>query len=137
MVTGTSLSHVFPLDSALSERGVLEIGGCDALELAREFGTPAYVVAEADLRTRARAFVAAGRAAGHVDVAVVYASKACPCHRPAGSLRRRRASGATSPPAASSTSRSPPALRPSASSCTATPSPKPSCACRAAAPVSA
>jgi diaminopimelate decarboxylase len=78
MATGTSLSHVFPLDSALSERGVLEIGGCDALALAREFGTPAYVVAEADLRTRARAFLAAGQAAG-VDVAIVYASKACSC----------------------------------------------------------
>jgi diaminopimelate decarboxylase len=78
MATGTTLSHVFPLDSCLSERGVLEIGGCSALELAREFGTPAYVVAEADLRTRARAFVAAGRA-GDTEVAVVYASKACPC----------------------------------------------------------
>jgi diaminopimelate decarboxylase len=74
--TGTSLSHVFPLDSALNERGVLEIGGCDALELAREFGTPCYVFAEEDLRTRARAFLAAGRAGGHDGLAVVYASKA-------------------------------------------------------------
>ena len=32
------------------------IGGCDAVELAREFGTPAYVMAEDDLRARARAF---------------------------------------------------------------------------------
>jgi diaminopimelate decarboxylase len=70
MATGTSLSHVFPLDSALSERGVVEIGGCDALELAREFGTPAYVVAEADLRMRARAFLAAGQAPGAVGGAV-------------------------------------------------------------------
>ncbi len=79
MATGTSLSHVFPLDSALNERGVLEVGGCDALELAREFGTPAYVIAEEDLRTRARAFLAAGHAAGHADLAVVYASKASAC----------------------------------------------------------
>jgi diaminopimelate decarboxylase len=79
MATGTSLSHVFPLDSALNERGVLEVGGCDALELAREFGTPAYVIAEDDLRTRARAFLAAGHAAGHADLAVVYASKASAC----------------------------------------------------------
>jgi diaminopimelate decarboxylase len=79
MATQTSLSHVFPLDSRLSERGVLEVGGCDALELAREFGTPAYVVAEADLRTRACAFLSAGHVAGDVEVAVVYASKACAC----------------------------------------------------------
>src|SRR5690242_20192708 len=79
MATGTALSRAFPLDSCISERGRLEVGGCDAIELAREFGTPAYVVAEDDLRSRARAFLAAGRAAGHDDFAVVFASKAFPC----------------------------------------------------------
>src|SRR4029077_16924653 len=54
-------------------------GGCDAIELAREFGTPAYVVAEDDLRARARAFVQAARDTGHADVQVVFASKAFPC----------------------------------------------------------
>ena len=39
--------------AALNERGRLEVGGCDTIELAREFGTPAYVVAEDDLRARA------------------------------------------------------------------------------------
>src|SRR6185312_3620855 len=76
-IAETSLSHVYPLGARLNERGVLELGGCDALELAREFGTPAYIVVEDDLRTRAQAFVQAGRAAGHEDLAVVYASKAC------------------------------------------------------------
>src|ERR1700677_2419899 len=79
MVTGTSLSAVLPLGSRLNELGHLEVGGCDTLELAREFGTPAYVVAEDDLRTRARAFVRAGRDAGHEDFHVVFASKAFPC----------------------------------------------------------
>jgi diaminopimelate decarboxylase len=79
MATGTSLSRVFPLGSRLNERGRLEVGGCDAIELAREFGTPAYVVAEDDLRTRARAFLQAGRDAGHGDFHVVFASKAFPC----------------------------------------------------------
>jgi len=78
MTTGTSLSHVFPLGSRLNERGHVEVGGCDTIELAREFGTPAYVVAEEDLRTRARAFVNAGREAGHEDFHVVFASKAFP-----------------------------------------------------------
>jgi diaminopimelate decarboxylase len=79
MATGTSLSSVFPLGSRLNERGRLEVGGCDTIELAREFGTPAYVVAEDDLRARARAFVAAGRGSGHKDFHVVFASKAFPC----------------------------------------------------------
>ncbi|HTA97313.1 MAG TPA: diaminopimelate decarboxylase [Solirubrobacteraceae bacterium] len=79
MATGTTLSHVFPLGSRLNERGRVEVGGCDTIELAREFGTPAYVVAEDDLRARARAFVQAGSAAGHEDFHVVFASKAFPC----------------------------------------------------------
>jgi diaminopimelate decarboxylase len=79
MVTGTTLSPVFPLGSRLSERGRLEVGGCDVIELARELGTPAYVVAEDDLRARARAFLQAGRDAGHTDLHVVFASKAFPC----------------------------------------------------------
>src|SRR5207302_6777847 len=79
MVTGTSLSDVFPLGSRVNELGRLEVGGCDTLELAREFGTPAYEVAEDDLRARARAFLAAGADAGHSDFHVVFASKAFPC----------------------------------------------------------
>jgi diaminopimelate decarboxylase len=77
--TQTMLSDVFPLGSRLNEAGRLEVGGCDTLELAREFGTPAYVVAEDDLRARARAFLAAGAQAGHGDFNVVFASKAFPC----------------------------------------------------------
>src|SRR5271157_806122 len=79
MVTGTVLSRAFPLGSRLNEHGRLEVGGCDTIELAREFGTPAYVVAEDDLRARARAFADAGREAGHPDFHVVFASKAFPC----------------------------------------------------------
>ena len=55
------------------------MGWCDTIELAREFGTPAYVVAEDDLRARARACVQAGPEAGHEDFQVVFASKAFPC----------------------------------------------------------
>jgi diaminopimelate decarboxylase len=79
MATGTRLSSVFPLGSRLNERGRLEVGGCDTIELAREFGTPAYVVAEDDLRTRARTFMRAGHDAGQEDFHVVFASKAFPC----------------------------------------------------------
>ena len=78
MAVGTALSHVFPLGSRLNERGRLEVGGCDVIELAREFGTPAYAVAEDDLRARASAFVEAGQAR-HPDFHVAFASKAFPC----------------------------------------------------------
>src|SRR5205807_8658034 len=78
MATGTSLSNVFPLGSRINERGRLEVGGCDTVELAHEFGTPAYVVAEDDLRARARTFVEA-LSARHRDFDVLFASKAFPC----------------------------------------------------------
>ena len=92
-----SLARVFPLGSRINERGRLEVGGCDTIELAREFGTPAYVVAEDDLRARARAFIEAGRAAcadagatagpeglgrnagSGAELHVLFASKAFPC----------------------------------------------------------
>jgi diaminopimelate decarboxylase len=74
----TGVSHVFPIGSRLNEAGRLEVGGCDVIELAREFGTPAYVYAEEDIRARARAYMDAFRArTDHFEV--VYASKAFPC----------------------------------------------------------
>jgi len=72
------LSHVYPIGSRVNDRGHLEIGGCDTIELVREFGTPAYVVAEDDLRARARAFVD-GLSGRHADSDVLFASKAFPC----------------------------------------------------------
>ncbi len=78
MAAVQQLSDAFPLGSRLDERGRLQIGGCDALELAAEFGTPAFVVAEDDLRARARAFVQAfAERTGDFDV--LFASKAFPC----------------------------------------------------------
>jgi diaminopimelate decarboxylase len=77
-MAAVAVSHVYPLGSRLSEQGRLEVGGCDVLELAREFGTPAYVYAEDDMRARARAYLEAFRA--RVDrFEVIYASKAFPC----------------------------------------------------------
>jgi diaminopimelate decarboxylase len=78
MASVLTLPSIYPLGTRVNERGHLEIGGCDAVELAREFGTPAFVVAEDDLRTRARAFVDA-LSARHRDYDVLFASKAFPC----------------------------------------------------------
>ena len=76
--TAATLSHVYPIGSRVNERGRLEIGGCDAVELTREFGSPVYVVAEDDMRARARAFIDAV-GARHADYDVLFASKAFPC----------------------------------------------------------
>jgi diaminopimelate decarboxylase len=75
--TQTPVSHVWPLGTSLDSEGVLQLGGCDARKLAREFGTPAYVVAEDDLRARARRFLAAF-AARTDDFEVHFASKSFP-----------------------------------------------------------
>jgi diaminopimelate decarboxylase len=75
---GAAVSHLFPLGSAANERGRLEVGGCDVVELARELGTPAYVYAEEDMRSRARAYLDAFRSRT-ARFEVVYASKALPC----------------------------------------------------------
>jgi diaminopimelate decarboxylase len=74
LVEGTAL---FPIGSRINGAGHLEIGGCDTVELADEFGTPAYVYAEDDLRERARGYLEAFRARTD-DFEVLYASKAAP-----------------------------------------------------------
>ncbi len=71
-------SPVYPLGSRVNESGHLEVGGCDVIEVTREFGTPAYIYAEDDVRTRARAYLDAFRARTE-DFEVLYASKAFPC----------------------------------------------------------
>jgi diaminopimelate decarboxylase len=74
----TEISPVLPRGSRVNRQGHLEIGGCDLLEVAREFGTPAYLVAEDDLRARARRFLD-GLRSRHPDSDVLFASKAFPC----------------------------------------------------------
>src|SRR3954447_19588541 len=74
----TAVSHVYPIGSRVGETGRLEGGGCDVVELAREYGTPAYVYSEDDIRTRARAYMGAFRSRTE-RFEVVYASKAFPC----------------------------------------------------------
>ncbi len=43
----------------VNDRNHLEIGGCDVVDLAAEFGTPLYVIDEALVRQQCRAYVAA------------------------------------------------------------------------------
>lgn len=58
--------------------GHLEIGGCDTLELAEQYGTPLFVMDEAHIRHVMRAMKAA-LAAQHPNTTIIYASKAFPC----------------------------------------------------------
>ena len=76
-MAATALSHAYPLGSRVNERGHLEVGGCDVVELAERYGTPAYIYDEDDIRARARAYVEAFRSRTD-DFEVIYASKALP-----------------------------------------------------------
>ncbi len=78
MAAVRQLSPAYSTGSRLTEDGRLEIAGVDALDIAREFGTPAYVVDEDDIRARARAFVSAF-AARTDDFEVHFAAKAFSC----------------------------------------------------------
>lgn len=68
-------SKVFPITTAINDDGRLEIGGCDVMSLAREFGTPLYVFDEATLRGQATGFLDAFRSR-YANSRVVYACKA-------------------------------------------------------------
>jgi diaminopimelate decarboxylase len=56
-------------------QGALEIGGCDAVELARRFGTPLYVLDEACLRGNCRRYRAAFESR-YPKVLICFAAKA-------------------------------------------------------------
>ncbi len=64
---------LLPDNATVGPEGQLLIGGCDTLELARQFGTPAFIYDEDHLRARCRQ---AADAFGHY---AVYASKAFLC----------------------------------------------------------
>lgn len=59
----------------INEKGSLSIGGCDAMELAKNFNTPLYVIDEELVRKNCRLFKDAFSKNG-LDTEVIYASKA-------------------------------------------------------------
>ena len=76
-MAATALNHAYPLGTRVNERSHLEVGGCDVVDVAERYGTPAYVYAEDDMRARARSYVEAFQARTD-DFEVIYASKALP-----------------------------------------------------------
>jgi diaminopimelate decarboxylase len=63
--------------SAAIDGSDLRVGGCSLIELAAEFGTPAFIVDEQALRDRARAYVD-GLTSRHPRSRVCYATKSFP-----------------------------------------------------------
>jgi diaminopimelate decarboxylase len=73
--TEIPLANVLPLTVGVTDAGHLTLGGCDAVELAGEFGTPLYVFDEETLRGQCRAFQEAFQSRYHNSI-VAYAAKA-------------------------------------------------------------
>ena len=69
------IDAIWPRTADVTADGALVVGGCDVRDLAREFGTPLFVVDEADVRARAAEYVAAYDHGDH-PFHVFYASKA-------------------------------------------------------------
>ncbi len=65
----------YPITAKINEKGHLEIGGCDSVALAAEFGTPLYVLDEATIRERSREYKQALRVR-YPNSEIIYASKA-------------------------------------------------------------
>lgn len=67
--------NAFPDTAEINAQGQLTIGGCNALELAEQYGTPVYIFDEATLRSRCRSYTQEfGKL--HPATQVLYASKA-------------------------------------------------------------
>ena len=60
----------------INEKGHLTVGGVDATELAREFGTPAYVIDEGVVRNMCRTYLKTATEVFGADALPLYASKA-------------------------------------------------------------
>jgi diaminopimelate decarboxylase len=72
---GTRLESILPISAGVNAAGHLTLGGCDAVELAHEYGTPLYVFDEATLRAQCRAFTGAFTTR-YPRTMVAYAAKA-------------------------------------------------------------
>ena len=73
--TQLPLAKVLPVTAQVTDTSHLSVGGCDLVDLAREWGTPLYVFDEETLRGQCRAFLKAFRSR-YPNTAVAYAAKA-------------------------------------------------------------
>lgn len=68
-------AELFPLSANINIAGNLEIGGCDTVSMAQEFGTPLYVYDESTIRSMAKTYLHEF-SSRYPDTTVAYASKA-------------------------------------------------------------
>jgi diaminopimelate decarboxylase len=68
--------HLWPDTATVNEHGHLAIGGCDVVTLAREHGTPLYLLDEATFRNSCRAYCAALERGAAGTAVAHYAGKA-------------------------------------------------------------
>ncbi len=66
--------HIMPKTAGINEKGNLEIGGCDCVELAEKYSTPLYVLDEEGIRTIANEYKKAFK--DYSNINMLYASKA-------------------------------------------------------------
>ena len=66
---------LFPIDSRINQKGNLEIGGCDMVDLVGKFGTPLYLFDEHTIRSKCKEFVRDFTKV-YPNTQIAYASKA-------------------------------------------------------------
>ncbi len=70
----TANQSLKPVTTKINDKSHIEIGGCDLVELAQQYGTPLYVFDEKTIRTIAREYKDAFKS--YPKVSMLYASKA-------------------------------------------------------------
>ncbi len=82
--------RLFPLTATVNDCGHLVIGGCDVVELVRQYGTPLYILDEYTLTVAARQYREAFQKYYPGESQVIYASKAWCCQAIVSILAREK-----------------------------------------------
>lgn len=70
----TANQDIKPITTKVNSQGNIEIGGCDLVELANEYGTPLYIFDEATIRSMTKSYKDAFKA--YPNMRMMFASKA-------------------------------------------------------------
>lgn len=77
-INTTNNKQLFPISSMVNEVGHLVIGRCNTVELAKNFGTPLYIIDEETFKQNANSYINSFNKHYH-NVLVLYAAKAFSC----------------------------------------------------------
>ena len=70
----TANQNIKPITTTINEKGNLEIGGCDLVDLANEYGTPLYIYDEETIRSMTKSYKDAFKE--YKNMRMMFASKA-------------------------------------------------------------